>query len=51
MLAQLGAAASLGPRVPARIGLGMAKKQAQRDARAREEAINAGMIKARLGGA
>ncbi|PSC74910.1 hypothetical protein C2E20_1892 [Micractinium conductrix] len=43
-LARLGAKAEARPRIPASIGLGMAKKQAQREARALEEGIAAGMI-------
>ncbi|GAB4822350.1 hypothetical protein N2152v2_009396 [Parachlorella kessleri] len=45
MLTQLGGRAQKSPRIPAKIGLGMAKKAAQRDARALEEAIDAGMVK------
>lgn len=45
MLTQLGARAAAGPRISARIGLGMAKKAAQREARALEEAVATGMVK------
>jgi hypothetical protein len=38
-LARMGARAEARPRVPANIGLGMAKKQAQRDERALQEGI------------
>ncbi|KAL4444596.1 hypothetical protein ABPG77_002413 [Micractinium sp. CCAP 211/92] len=43
-LARIGAKAAARPRIPASIGVGMAKKQAQRDQRALEEGIAAGMI-------
>jgi hypothetical protein len=44
MLAKLGAAADKLPRMPAKIGLGMAKKAKQREAVALQEAIAAGMV-------
>ncbi|EFN59683.1 hypothetical protein CHLNCDRAFT_133205 [Chlorella variabilis] len=44
MLAKLGAKAAARPRIPASIGHGMARKQAQRDERALLEGIAAGMI-------
>lgn len=47
MLAKLGAAADKRPRMPAKIGLGMAKKAKQREAVALQEAIAAGMVKAK----
>lgn len=47
MLAKLGASADKAPRTPARIGLGMAKKAKQREAVALQEAIAAGMVKAK----
>lgn len=43
-LAKLGAAPTKKPRIPASIGLGMAKKQKQREAAALEAAIDAGMV-------
>lgn len=43
-LAKLGAAPTKGPRIPASIGLGMAKKQKKREAAALEAAIDAGMV-------
>ena len=45
MLKELGARKVKGVKIPANIGLGMAKKKAQRDAVALEEAIAAGMVK------
>eukprot|EP00775_Hariotina_reticulata_P012645 gene12645-12773_t len=47
MLAKLGASADKAPRTPAKIGLGMASKAKQREAAALQEAIAAGMIKAK----
>lgn len=47
MLAKLGAAADKRPRIPAKMGLGMAKKAKQREAVALQEAIAAGMLKAK----
>lgn len=47
MLAKLGAAADKRPRIPAKMGLGMAKKAKQREAVALQEAIAAGMVKAK----
>jgi hypothetical protein len=47
MLAKLGAAADKRPRMPAKIGLGMAKKAKQREAVALQEGIAAGMVKAK----
>ena len=41
-LARMGARAEARPRVPANIGLGMARKQAQRDERALQEGIAGG---------
>ncbi len=41
-LARIGAKAAARPRIPASIGVGMAKKQAQRDQRALEEGIAGG---------
>uniref|UniRef100_A0A1D1ZVH6 Uncharacterized protein n=1 Tax=Auxenochlorella protothecoides TaxID=3075 RepID=A0A1D1ZVH6_AUXPR len=46
-LVRLGAKAEKGPRIPASIGIGMARKRAQREARATEEAIAAGMLSVR----
>ena len=45
MLEQLGAKRQKGARIPASIGIGMAKKKAQRDARALEEGIASGMVR------
>lgn len=45
MLARLGARPEKGPRTSAKIGLGMAKKQASREAKRLEEAIEAGMVR------
>eukprot|EP00878_Enallax_costatus_P021103 GHUV01022334.1.p1 GENE.GHUV01022334.1~~GHUV01022334.1.p1 ORF type:complete len:294 (+),score=96.45 GHUV01022334.1:302-1183(+) len=47
MLARLGASVDKAPRTPAKIGLGMAKKAKQREAVALQEAIAAGMVKAK----
>jgi hypothetical protein len=47
MLAKLGAAADKRPRIPTKMKLGMAKKAKQREAVALEEAIAAGMVKAK----
>lgn len=47
MLARLGASADKAPRTSARIGLGMAKKAKQREVVALQEAIAAGMVKAK----
>jgi len=47
MLAKLGASAEKRPRIPAKMGLGMAKKAKQREAVALQEAIAAGMVKAK----
>jgi hypothetical protein len=47
MLARLGAAADKRPRMPAKIGLGIMKKAKQREAVALQEAIAAGMVKAK----
>lgn len=47
MLARLGVSADKAPRTPARIGLGMAKKAKQREDVALQEAIAAGMVKAK----
>jgi hypothetical protein len=41
---ELGAKRQKGVRIPANIGLGMAKKSAQREQRALEESIAAGMV-------
>ena len=41
---ELGAKRQKGMRIPANIGLGMAKKSAQREQRALEESISAGMV-------
>ncbi|KAI3429512.1 hypothetical protein D9Q98_005601 [Chlorella vulgaris] len=46
-LERMGAKAAARPRVPASIAIGMAKKQAQRDDRALQEGIAAGMIQAK----
>lgn len=43
-LMQLGAKKKKGARIPASIGIGMAKKAAQREKRALEQAIAAGMV-------
>ncbi|KAF5837746.1 hypothetical protein DUNSADRAFT_3889 [Dunaliella salina] len=43
MLSRLGAKPDKSPRTPAAIGIGMAKKQAQRDAKKLEEAFETGM--------
>jgi hypothetical protein len=43
-LIQLGAKKKKGARIPASIGIGMAKKAAQREKRALEQAIAAGMV-------
>lgn len=45
LMQQLGARQQKGPRVPASIGFGIARKGAERAARAREEAIAAGMLR------
>jgi hypothetical protein len=47
MLARLGARAEKGPRMTARIGLGLSKKRGERESRALAEAIAAGMAKAK----
>jgi len=47
MLAKLGATAEKAPRTSAKIGFGMASKAKQRAAVALQEAIAAGMIKAK----
>lgn len=47
MLARLGAAAEKRPRMPAKVGLGIARKAKQREAAALAEAIAAGMVKAK----
>lgn len=47
MLTKLGASADKAPRTPAKIGLGMAKKAKQRETLALQEAIAAGMVKAK----
>jgi hypothetical protein len=47
MLSKLGASADKRPRIPAKMGLGMAKKAKQREAVALQEAIAAGMVKAK----
>lgn len=43
-LLQLGAKKKKGARIPASIGIGMARKAAQREKRALEQAIAAGMV-------
>jgi hypothetical protein len=45
LLQRLGAKPEKAPRMAARIGLGMAKKQGQREARALQEAIAAGTVR------
>ena len=45
MLTQLGASVEKGPRHPAGIGKGLAKAAAKREAKALQEAIDAGLVK------
>jgi hypothetical protein len=50
LLERLGAKAEKSPRCPAKIGLGMAKKKAERDARATAEATAAGTVRVKGSG-
>lgn len=47
MLARMGAAAEKRPRMPAKVGLGIARKAKQREAKALAEAIAAGMVQSK----